>query len=363
MKVRDSRFELVRIVAIIFIILGHILSQSGDVASDLMLNRFFVNYLGNLGRISVNLFLFIGIWFMIDKEFNSIRIVKLWAEVFIYSITIEVVIFVLCPHFNNLQNVILCLFPVFGKRLWFASIYIILLIFAPLLNEICKLLTANKLKLFCILQFIFISVYSTLSPFQDTTLCNITWFFFIYFVVYYLKKNCEYKKFNSKKLILSAFVMYFLLASGVMFLNEMNSYISNYKILKITHRLLAQCLFDFKSVPAFIISIFLFLAVLNFKSFKNKVINYISASTFAVYIFHQVPGWYDILWNKIFKVNSLINSEFYILYTLTIVVVLFIIVMILEIIRKRCIESIFINSMPVKKICGFLDKRYYKLFN
>ena len=326
MKVRDSRFELVRIVAIIFIILGHILSQSGDVASDLMLNRFFVNYLGNLGRISVNLFLFIGIWFMIDKEFNSIRIVKLWAEVFVYSITIEVVIFVLCPHFNNLQNVILCLFPVFGKRLWFASIYIILLIFAPLLNEICKLLTANKLKLFCILQFIFISVYSTLSPFQDTTLCNITWFFFIY-------------------------------------LNEMNSYISNYKILKITHRLLAQCLFDFKSVPAFIISIFLFLAVLNFKSFKNKVINYISASTFAVYIFHQVPGWYDILWNKIFKVNSLINSEFYILYTLTIVVVLFIIVMILEIIRKRCMESIFINSMPVKKICGFLDKRYYKLFN
>ena len=134
MKVRDSRFELVRIVAIIFIILGHILSQSGDVASDLMLNRFFVNYLGNLGRISVNLFLFIGIWFMIDKEFNSIRIVKLWAEVFVYSITIEVVIFVLCPHFNNLQNVILCLFPVFGKRLWFASIYIILLIFAPLLN-------------------------------------------------------------------------------------------------------------------------------------------------------------------------------------------------------------------------------------
>lgn len=210
MKVRDSRFELVRIVAIIFIILGHILSQSGDVASDLMLNRFFVNYLGNLGRISVNLFLFIGIWFMIDKEFNSTRIVKLWAEVFIYSVTIEVVIFVLNPHFNNLQNVILCLFPVFGKRLWFASTYIILLIFAPLLNEICKLLTANKLKLFCILQFIFICVYSTLSPFQDTTLCNITWFFFIYFVVYYLKKNCEYKKFNSKKLILSAFVIYFI---------------------------------------------------------------------------------------------------------------------------------------------------------
>ena len=48
MKVRDSRFELVRIVAIIFIILGHILSQSGDVASDLMLNRFFVNYLEKL---------------------------------------------------------------------------------------------------------------------------------------------------------------------------------------------------------------------------------------------------------------------------------------------------------------------------
>ena len=79
---------------------------------------------------------FIGIWFMIDKEFNSTRIVKLWAEVFIYSVTIEVVIFVLNPHFNNLQNVILCLFPVFGKRLWFASTYIILLIFAPLLNDI-----------------------------------------------------------------------------------------------------------------------------------------------------------------------------------------------------------------------------------
>mgnify|MGYP006988155782 CR=1 FL=1 len=84
---------------------------------------------------------------------------------------------------------------------------------------------------------------------------------------------------------------------------------------------MAQCLFDFKSVPAFIISIFLFLAVLNFKSFKNKVINYISASTFAVYIFHQVPGWYDILWKKIFKVNSLINSELYILYILVIVVI------------------------------------------
>lgn len=56
---------------------------------------------------------------------------------------------------------------------------------------------------------------------------------------------------------------------------------------------------------------------------------------------------------KIFKVNSLINSELYILYILVIVVVLFIIVMILEIIRKRCIESIFINSMPVKKYVDF----------
>ena len=359
-KERDSKYEILRIIAMVFIVLGHIITQSNNNSSSIiLLNRVGAIYLSNFSRIAVNLFLMLGIWFMIDKKFNAKRIIKLWGEVFIYAVPITLILFVLNPKIENLKNCILCFFPILGKRLWFASIYMILLIFAPILNDICENLSRKKLGFYCFLQIIFISVYSSITPFQDTTICNIFWFFFMYFFVYYLKKYDIQKKYSTSKLFLIAGTLYFIFTTLALLIQELISEnMLGYNIFIHIYKLIFQWLADFKSIPNFTISVIIFVGFLNMNSFKISLINKISRSTFAVYIIHQIPGFYSVLWNEIFCINKYINTLLYIPYIFLVLIIIFVISIIIDKIRINTIEKKFLQNNLINKICLKIDCIY-----
>lgn len=234
----------------------------------------------------------------------------------------------------------------------------ILLIFAPLLNDICENLSKKKLSFLCMLQIIFISMYSTITPFQDTTLCNILWFFFMYFFVYYLKKYCLYTKYSSERLFITAGIIYLLLTTVVIFIQESQNILGEYDILKYVYKIILQWLADFKSIPSFTIAVLIFIGLLNVNSFTSNFINSISASTFAVYILHQIPGFYSILWKKVFCIDKYINTVWYLPYIILVVVVIFIVAIILDYIRINTVERIFLNSKFIKNICKNVDAFY-----
>ena len=83
---RKSNFELLRIIAMMLIVMGHLGGQGFE--SDILSKskQIFVVLVGSGARIAVNLFLMIGIWFMIEASFSGARIMKLYGGGYGYTL-------------------------------------------------------------------------------------------------------------------------------------------------------------------------------------------------------------------------------------------------------------------------------------
>ena len=78
---RKSNYELMRIVAMIMIVMGHFWGQSNYAELAAGYSYYLGGILSHGSRIAVNVFLFMGIWFMLEGEFKASRILKLYFNV------------------------------------------------------------------------------------------------------------------------------------------------------------------------------------------------------------------------------------------------------------------------------------------
>ena len=104
------------------IVSGHLLTQS-SLANVTGTNHILAMLLGSGVRIGVNVFLILGVWFMVDAKFKAERIVRLYLEVFFYSVPITICM-LLMGEAGGLRNILQGMFPFFGRSVWFASAYI-----------------------------------------------------------------------------------------------------------------------------------------------------------------------------------------------------------------------------------------------
>ena len=96
-KERSSNLELLRLLAMFCIVANHLVGQ-GDVLRDASgVNFLFSFFVGNAARISVNVFLIIGCWFMADASFRGSRFVKLWLEELFYTVILTLLMVCFYP--------------------------------------------------------------------------------------------------------------------------------------------------------------------------------------------------------------------------------------------------------------------------
>lgn len=87
---RNSSFELLRILCTIFIVFGHLFGQGIGLENLSTANMIFAHYVGSLSRISVDLFVMISVWFMVEKKFEMKRVLKIYAQTWFYSVLLTV---------------------------------------------------------------------------------------------------------------------------------------------------------------------------------------------------------------------------------------------------------------------------------
>lgn len=175
---RQSNFELLRIIAMLMIVAYHFTFQSGVLGSRIDENVFFSYLMGAYGRIAVNLFIFISVYFMWDSNFNMSRFVKVWLETVLYLLLFSIISMLFLKKFS--YSVLLhCFFPIFGLTVWFISIYLILYSISPFLKKGLLVLCIEQHKLLTFLLFAVICIPSTYW-FTDTRFDNILWFVYIY---------------------------------------------------------------------------------------------------------------------------------------------------------------------------------------
>ena len=164
-KKRSSNFELLRIICMLLILVGHYSVHGGcdeftvDTLSEGVV---FIQMASMFARTACAIFILITGYFMIERKqerHHYRRIVPLIAELFFYSYALAA-IFLLTGHPFSIE-ILIALVPFMGN--WFVVYYILFYCLIPLINPI---LTSMKKKTYQILLF---AVYIVWSVFATIT--------------------------------------------------------------------------------------------------------------------------------------------------------------------------------------------------
>ena len=284
MKERSSNIELLRILAMMAIVLGHCLRQN-----DCFLALPNMIFASGMLRIAVNVFLIVGCWFMVDATFSRKRVFSLYRTLAFYSIPISVLMFFVNPD-ASLRQVLRGVFPFFGCAVWFASAYISLILLSPFLQHIFTLPRTRQRTLVVALLLVIV-VPATLQPCQGYV-ADLLWFPCVYLMTGYVKHSARYVAFRGKWLaLLFGCVLYGAMVLGARWGGPLAPLADGW-------------LWSISTLPNFLCAFAVFTFFIKLDIGVIRPINFLAKSTFAVYIVHQTPAFMSYEWGRIWCVSS-----------------------------------------------------------
>ena len=256
-------------MAILMVVMGHFIRQSGLLESETGANGALNIFLGSGGRIAVNVFLLIGSWFMVDSTSKPRKALRLYLETAFYCIPITLLMICLGTA-GGARNIFQGLLPFFGRPVWFASAYISLILLTPFLNK-AFLLPASKLTYLTAALFTLFCITSTIPCFSTIDyIADLSWFCVLYLIVGWAKKNNILEKHNVNKWVYA--IAGILIYAGLCFAAKvpMLTWAANYWLDNI------------RTLPniACAVCVFCFFLKLNIGSVK--LVNFFARSVFAV---------------------------------------------------------------------------------
>lgn len=355
-KKRQSNIELLRILAILFIISFHYVYKSGYVLTDLNAKTLTIKSFWFLGELGVNLFILITGYFLINGKFSLKKLIKLILEVnFYYILTLW-----LTPVINNIisgggvfpdfKTIILSFFSVTFNRYWFITSYILVYILSPYINKFLKSLSKEEHKKFLIISIIIWSIIPTIfGIFNNNTESFLYFNRFIWMIIMYILgayiRLYSLKFFNkntNKKAIVLSLISFIFMVLGIIVIFKFKDI-----LLKIGIKEPAY-FWRPNSVPMLILSVSIFELFSHFKIKNNKIINALASTTLGIYMLHDSP-LASTLWKKIFKSLKCLNSKYAIAYIIGHTFIIFIVGAIVDLIRQ-IIEKITIDKILNSKM-------------
>ena len=202
-KIRNSNFELLRILAIIMIIYIHAFGLiSGMGYTELgKMATILANSVCNIG---VSCFILISGYFGIN--FKLKKVIKMELMVVFYSVLMAVLTALVFPNMMTdsfFELLIKSCIPVASRKYWFYSCYICLVFLSPFINEAVVKVEKNLYLKFLLISLILFSIFPTFFYFEITLdngkgLINML---LLYMIGRWIKLYADYNL-SRKKLIL-----------------------------------------------------------------------------------------------------------------------------------------------------------------
>lgn len=347
---RNSNLELLRILAMIFIVVFHLARHGFDGVPFLLSNpnSTFLYFFGTLGKLGVDIFIIISAYFMVKQRFTIRKLLILGGEVYFYSILCLIIFTLFLTPLTPIsaQDILKSILPI-SHGYWFIADYIVLMLLSPFLNiAIHKLSKSDFLKLL-LLVLILWTVFPTFTG-ECFGICEMIFFFVLYLIGGFIRLHVDVDKINMKKLIL--FCIFSLIITTILFggfdsinsLSQLSTFNKETSIIKQTYSI-------------FIVSsaISLFLIFLKRKEFSNKYINYISGSVLGVYLIHSNVFVWPWLFRSFLHAQTRINSPNLFIFCIISVILIYIICTGIDIVRRITIEKLWIwivdnklNNLP-----------------
>lgn len=342
---RNVGLDCLKIIAMM-IVIHHSLGHTGikEISLHSAASAVPVWLLAALCLSAVNVYVLISGYFLSESDgFCFKKILKLWSQVFFYSLSFEVIFVALGLKEFSLKSLLLSLIPFSSNKYWFFTNYVVLYCLSPFINIMTKAMNKDQHKRICMLLFIFTvvlpNVLFTLDPLGVNYGYSLLWFIFLYLIASYIRK------YNVEITFIKAIGLYLSLSLVVC--------MSKIGITVVTQRIIGEEVGSgiftyYSSIVVFAASVCLFLAFKNLRIPKKAFISYFASLTFGIYLIHDNENVRSLLWNGIFRGEGDINILFFVCKVLAAV---FIPCLAIEAVRK------YFGDRLVEKIYQAKDKR------
>lgn len=313
-KTRNSVFEVMRIIAMLFIITYHLLVMAyKETPTETLYKTAWIPL-----HIGVILFVLISGYFGIKCSLKGF--LKLVGTIALYYLPITI-------FTNYEEGGLKSLLFISHSPYWFIRTYLCLYLISPMLNLYLKK-TTTKERILLILSLSFISIYlgtshGDMSLFDGKNLIN--------FSLIYVIGN-TIKTYKERIMLISA--KYFI--CSYIFINLFVTIIYHISHDSIVSKFIWLISFPYCS-PLLIINAILFFIILFRLNFQSNAINFIASSMFAVYLIHCQPYINNLINDKL--CNEIIGNNIYINFIrilLFAIVIMAVCTLIDKIISKGC---------------------------
>ena len=341
-EVRDSSFELLRIISMISIVISHFATHGGFHfdAQTLSIPRFWWYFIEMGGYFGVNVFVLISGYFLINDRsglFNYKRILKFWGQVVFYSLAIYVIFVLAGVSEFSWKEMIGTLCPITTNRWWFASTYFELYLLHPFLNMFLRRMDRGIFQKFLVLLIIMWCIVPTLAP-EDYLVNPLVWFVTLYSVAAYIRLYGLNPRFKCRH-----YLCFCIVFSLLRYLSSVTLILLGTKVPIASRRYVE--FYERWSVLTFLSALSMFMVFYSIKMGYNKWINVIASATFGVYLIHDNRIVRPFLWQTVFKNASYQDSALIIPYSIAVMLLVYSVCTIIDLIRKATVEKAYVAAV------------------
>lgn len=358
-RTRDSNFEIMRILSMLFIVIYHVLIHSNAYQNAKDTEQIIIITIESIILVHVNSFVLVTGYFQCKSTRRMGKIFSIIGQTWFYKVLIMFILiginFIKMP--SNI-TILYTLLPLDNATYWYINCYLVLYFISPILNTVINKSNKVELKNIIITLFIIVSVISTIGKdayFNTSTGRSLSVFVLLYFIGAYMrlyppKDTLVLKKYTQKARRLIYSLGFLLCALMSFFCWLLSEYITKQNLnefMKEIGSISAAMHLSYASPIVLVQSIMYFLYFGTYQ-FKNKYVNKIASATLGVYLIHENIFIRENLYEKIGLTNLECTTKL-ILYILMLSIAIYIICTIIELFRQA-ISSLAAKTKTIKKI-------------
>lgn len=337
---RKSNLELLRIVSMILIVAHHYSVHGGFILPEMNFNRILIQVLSLGGKLGVDCFVLITGYFMIESKFRLEKAVKLWAQIWFYSILFMAIFYGFGITEFDVNTFVRNLLPVTYSMYWFATTYLVLYVLTLFLNPAIKAMSRKyHLALICTLGILW-SILPTITN-GDFGYSTLGLFLLLYLIGGYFRLYPNRRTEQCKNNLLFGIIMYGIIIASALFVDFFENSIPQLSGFE-------SYLAGENKITTILCAIGLFLGFKNLKIGYHPWLNRFAASMFSVYLIQENSFIHPLLWSKWFKNRLYSWSSDLWIHAIVCIAIVLIVCTVIDQIRINWIE---------KPIFGMLRKR------
>lgn len=342
-KNRMANLELLRCVAMMMVVTLHFLGKGGLLpGGDRTLSEGAVALTGAgyaawllemFCIVAVNVYMLISGYFLCTSSFKLSRLIRLWLQVWFYSVTFGVLAAaagVVEETAVDTHYYLTLLFPISMEHYWFMTAYLFLYVLMPFAGLAVRQMTKGQMKAAILILLTAFCLLKSVAPFRletDRKGYDALWYLCVFAAAAYLRRfGLPWLKGKWRCLLL--YVVSCLLAfGGTMVLHEV--YLRTGRLSWIVN----ICM-EYNHILPFLgaVGLFGFFLHIRVPNKVSPVINRVAGCTLGVYLLHENLGL-RYVWQPWLGAGEVTGAGSLLLTTMTAVIVVFTCGILVEMIR------------------------------